>query len=787
MSDIETIEVPDTSDVEEMPVDGQEAASQESIEDITKDGLSKIISATKASMALPTGASRDLYTAQPSFIRVMNQESDKILNILGKILKHQNIKGNIKRRDDDEKTDLILECNDSMLERINSNLDEMSGLKKAPEVVLVQAELSGNAPEKKRSSLTGKTSDAKLLTARNILRPQVNFKVPVDNRNSTPFEPKIKYKPNSLKPLAVLPEYGEDGNIESYLHPYETELNRFDVPEEQLTKTEPQKPKSLAETPLVFVDSAEKLEEIMKELEKFKEIAIDLEHHSYRSFQGFTCLMQLSTRVKDYIIDTLALREDLHVLNEVFTKPSIVKIFHGADCDIEWLQKDFSLYVVNMFDTHQAARKLNFARVSLAYLLKHFCQIEADKTFQLADWRIRPLPEELVAYARQDTHFLLYIYDMLRNELLKKANFQPNWLKSVYQQSTEICMKRYVKVRLTPESHLNLYTRSKKNFDNRQLFAFREIYNWRDVVAREEDESYGYVLPNHMLFYIAEMLPREMQGILACCNPVPPLVRQHLLHLHKIVLKARDQPLEKIIVAEERPRVAPGELININSFLYCPHDLPQGGEIKDNLPTLLAGNLLGAKSSVIRVNLVKSHPQVSVFEAPAAQKSLPKIAFVSPYQRYRAVIPIAEEEKRKAQQLEEMQKQKRRLCPDASEIVPEVLDIKQEPNFSGKRRSEGSADEVKAKIPRVETQREQPRVPEKDEKPKLSRNQRKKMKKMQAEAKLNEFDYTSVDFSKFQGGSKSGEKAGRQQYASQFRSRGQKAKNADKRLNKIFR
>ena len=36
--------------------------------------------------------------------------------------------------------------------------------------------------------------------------------------------------------------------------------------------------------------------------------------------------MQLSTRGKDYIVDTLELRSELHVLNEVFTDPKIVKV-----------------------------------------------------------------------------------------------------------------------------------------------------------------------------------------------------------------------------------------------------------------------------------------------------------------------------------------------------------------------------------------------------------------------------------------------------------------------------
>ncbi|KAH3824877.1 hypothetical protein DPMN_126732 [Dreissena polymorpha] len=47
------------------------------------------------------------------------------------------------------------------------------------------------------------------------------------------------------------------------------------------------------------------------------------------------------------------------------------------------------LYVVNMFDTGQAARVLNCARFSLAYLLQQYCDVDSDKQYQMADWRIR--------------------------------------------------------------------------------------------------------------------------------------------------------------------------------------------------------------------------------------------------------------------------------------------------------------------------------------------------------------------------------------------------------------
>ena len=77
------------------------------------------------------------------------------------------------------------------------------------------------------------------------------------------------------------------------------------------------------------------------------------------------------------------------MLNEPFTNPEILKVFHGAEEDIKWLQRDFGIYVVNMFDTHIAMKALKMSRLSLQYLVEHFCGITLGKELQKADWRIR--------------------------------------------------------------------------------------------------------------------------------------------------------------------------------------------------------------------------------------------------------------------------------------------------------------------------------------------------------------------------------------------------------------
>lgn len=66
---------------------------------------------------------------------------------------------------------------------------------------------------------------------------------------------------------------------------------------------------------------------MLQELRKAKEIAVDLEHHDSHSYIGLTSLMQISTRDKDWVIDTLRpWREELQILNEVFANPSILKV-----------------------------------------------------------------------------------------------------------------------------------------------------------------------------------------------------------------------------------------------------------------------------------------------------------------------------------------------------------------------------------------------------------------------------------------------------------------------------
>ncbi|CAA2938145.1 RRP6-like 2 [Olea europaea subsp. europaea] len=446
--------------------------------------------------------------------------------------------------DDDVEYDWLTNVNDDIFERFDASLDEFKRLRKKEEESGVRMmRVDGDDDMENGFQIVHGKKNKKLMMERNVeegvqggvqevkvaakVKPKVPFHVP------TIRKPQEEYKiivNNSNQPHEhVWLQRSEDGS--RFIHPLE-KLSVHDFVDKKDNITEPVKPCSLESTPFKLVEEVKDLKQLAIKLRNVDEFAIDLEHNQYRSFQGLTCLMQISTRTEDFVIDTLKLR--IHIgpyLREVFKDPTKKKVIHGADRDIIWLQKDFGIYVCNMFDTGQASRVLKMERNSLEYLLHHFCGVKANKEYQNADWRLRPLPHEMIRYAREDTHYLLYIYDVMRMMLLTSSaeseSSDPPLLE-VYKRSYGICMQLYEKELLTDSSYLYIYGLQGAGLNAQQLAVVSGLYEWRDVVARAEDESTGYILPNRTLIEIAKQMPLTASKLRRLLKSKLPYVERNL-------------------------------------------------------------------------------------------------------------------------------------------------------------------------------------------------------------------------------------------------------------------
>ena len=151
----------------------------------------------------------------------------------------------------------------------------------------------------------------------------------------------------------------------------------------------------------------------------------------------------MSTAEKDYIVDALKLRSEIpkSELKQIFEDERIVKIFHGSDTDVQLLACDLDIVTVNVFDTARAYQFLqrlpdflktfnttqsstntaSYNFISLERLISLFLEIDLDKFFQVADWRIRPLPKGMIDYARCDSHYLIAVFAIIQAMLAQSV------------------------------------------------------------------------------------------------------------------------------------------------------------------------------------------------------------------------------------------------------------------------------------------------------------------------------------------------------------------------------
>lgn len=192
--------------------------------------------------------------------------------------------------------------------------------------------------------------DPAIQHASHLKKPQLSFKRKVEN-NDLPWHPTLTHKYNAKVPLGHQ-YHDSEANFDSsnshlmwaFLlpsspklifsfrssHPYRYEIAHISYPETMFRSAIPIPPKSFKDTPFTWVATPQDFRSMLFSLRKVAEIAVDLEHHNYRSFAGFLCLMQISSREEDWVIDTLSLREEMTELNEIFTNPKIVKV--GVCC-----------------------------------------------------------------------------------------------------------------------------------------------------------------------------------------------------------------------------------------------------------------------------------------------------------------------------------------------------------------------------------------------------------------------------------------------------------------------
>ena len=254
----------------------------------------------------------------------------------------------------------------------------------------------------------------------------------------------------------------------------------------------------------VYLDTADAVEQFTTEIAEAREIALDTEGASFHRFVDRVYLLQLSTRDRHAVIDPLPIGAPAG-LGAMMEDPAVQVVFHDADYDLRLLQQDYGWKTRNIFDTRIAAQLLGYTAFGLAALLERFFDVKLDKKHQRADWSMRPLTDDMLDYAAQDTRFLLALRDTMSKELDRMGRME--WAKEEFSLLEG--------TRWSDETPGTGYLRLKgaRDLSRRELAVLRELVPWRDSVAGILDRATFRVLGNEQLLDIARTQPQSKEAL----------------------------------------------------------------------------------------------------------------------------------------------------------------------------------------------------------------------------------------------------------------------------------
>lgn len=292
---------------------------------------------------------------------------------------------------------------------------------------------------------------------------------------------------------------------------------------------------------ILYVQTPSQLQSILPSLQSSSHIGVDIEEYRSNSYLGYICLLQLSTTNFTYLVDALSLRKEILTLKPIFMSKNITKIFHHAHNDTQWLQRDFGILCVNVFDTQLAAQSLGYKKLGLNYLWKKHCgyvmSSEYKKTMQVSRWDKRPLSQEQQNYAALDAHYMMYLMGVMC-KLMSIAN-----LEYVRKETNKICAKEFSN-RVDYDKCLKAMKKnSGQAIDSQNTEIFFKIFKMRDELAQKLNAFPESICSTtHMLFVANEKNPDIKSFPIEFTNSI--LCKKYLNEIVQAIKNGLEIPLE---------------------------------------------------------------------------------------------------------------------------------------------------------------------------------------------------------------------------------------------------
>ena len=295
-----------------------------------------------------------------------------------------------------------------------------------------------------------------------------------------------------------------------------------------------------------YVSSQEQVSEVVRSVQRSAWAAVDTEADSLHHYIEKLCLLQITTPDDDFVIDPLA-SADLQPLASALESKSL--ILHGADFDIRILKRFYAFTPREIFDTMIASQLLGYDKQGLADLAKKHCDVSLPKAGQKADWSRRPLTQELLVYAANDTHYLPVIKARLEAELEEKGRL--SWLS----QNCARLLKALNNPKAEKKDREHAWQiKGSRLLGGPALTLLKEFWNWREEEAKRRDRPSFKVLNSEYLIDMAQWVEKHPGADIREWGAAPRNVKkEHAEAINRIIAGVAHVP-QAVFVKHDRPR-----------------------------------------------------------------------------------------------------------------------------------------------------------------------------------------------------------------------------------------
>jgi ribonuclease D len=257
----------------------------------------------------------------------------------------------------------------------------------------------------------------------------------------------------------------------------------------------------------VHVRDGSQAESLKRDLRRARRFALDCEAAGFHRYSDRLCLLQITTEADTYVLDPLAF-DAAALLRPSLQDPSVQVVMHGADYDLRLLDRDLGIRVRGLFDTQVAAVLLGEPALGLQALLQTKLGVSLSKKHQKADWAERPLSDDMLEYAADDTRHLSRLADTLASDLERAG--RTSWVEEECRALEESAQARSPDEE--PEDPV-IRVKGARDLNPRQVTALREALDWRDELARSRDKAPFRIVGDPSLVEAVLKRPRDARDL----------------------------------------------------------------------------------------------------------------------------------------------------------------------------------------------------------------------------------------------------------------------------------